>query len=194
MPLSERAALAGWLAALSILVASGKTTSYFLKECNFSTVVQYVTNLQLCLPGSMPHWANVCEQDLYLLYIDFSSAFNTIDHDKLLCITRDLRFPKMQYKWCRTRKQMLNHRYDYHRWRRSKNRQRQHTRGHALTLSVHLPQTTPEVAAVEERGYRYGCLQGNRNKKDHSTSALAYEDDLAAITSSLEDLDCRPGR
>ena len=36
--------------------------------------------------------AKICEQDLYLLYIDFSAAFNTIDHDKLLCIMRDLGF------------------------------------------------------------------------------------------------------
>ena len=37
--------------------------------------------------------AKICHQDLYLLYVDFSSAFNTIDHDKLLCIMHDLGFP-----------------------------------------------------------------------------------------------------
>jgi len=36
--------------------------------------------------------AKICGQDLYVLYIDFSSAFNTIDHDKLLCIMKDLGF------------------------------------------------------------------------------------------------------
>jgi len=30
--------------------------------------------------------AKISQQDLYLLYVDFSSAFNTIDHDKVLCI------------------------------------------------------------------------------------------------------------
>ena len=29
---------------------------------------------------------------MYLLYVDFSSAFNTIDHDELLCIMHDLGF------------------------------------------------------------------------------------------------------
>ena len=36
--------------------------------------------------------AQISQQDLYLLYVEFSSAFNTIDHDKLLCIMHDLGF------------------------------------------------------------------------------------------------------
>ena len=38
--------------------------------------------------------AKISQQDLYLLCVDFSSAFNTIDHDKLLCIMHDLGFPE----------------------------------------------------------------------------------------------------
>jgi hypothetical protein len=34
--------------------------------------------------------AKLSEQNLFMLYIDFSSAFNTIDHDKLLQIMYDL--------------------------------------------------------------------------------------------------------
>jgi len=37
--------------------------------------------------------AKLSEQNLFMLYIDFSSAFNTIDHDKLLQIMYDLGFP-----------------------------------------------------------------------------------------------------
>ena len=37
--------------------------------------------------------AEICHQDLYPLYINLSSAFNTIDHDKLLCIMHDLGLP-----------------------------------------------------------------------------------------------------
>ena len=36
--------------------------------------------------------AKISQQDLYLLYVNLSSAFNTIDHDKLLCIMHDLGF------------------------------------------------------------------------------------------------------
>ncbi len=36
--------------------------------------------------------AKISEQNLFMLYIDFSSAFNTIDHDKLLQIMYDLGF------------------------------------------------------------------------------------------------------
>ncbi len=37
--------------------------------------------------------AKLSEQNLFMLYIDISSAFNTIDHDKLLQIKYDLGFP-----------------------------------------------------------------------------------------------------
>ena len=38
--------------------------------------------------------AKLFGEDIYLMYVDFSSAFNTIDHDKLLIIMYDLGFPK----------------------------------------------------------------------------------------------------
>ena len=37
--------------------------------------------------------AKLSEQNPYMLYIDFNSAFNTIDHDELLQIMYDLGFP-----------------------------------------------------------------------------------------------------
>ena len=37
--------------------------------------------------------AKLSEQNLFMLYIDFSSACNTIDHDKLLQIMYDIGFP-----------------------------------------------------------------------------------------------------
>jgi len=37
--------------------------------------------------------AKLYKQDVYALIVDFTSAFNTIDHDKLLIIMFDLGFP-----------------------------------------------------------------------------------------------------
>jgi hypothetical protein len=37
--------------------------------------------------------AKLTKQDIYLLMVDFSEAFDTIDHDKLLHIMYDLGFP-----------------------------------------------------------------------------------------------------
>ena len=37
--------------------------------------------------------ATLTQQDLFVLYVDFSSAFNMVDHDKLLCVMYDLGFP-----------------------------------------------------------------------------------------------------
>ena len=39
--------------------------------------------------------AKLSEQNLFMLYVDFSSALNTIDHDKLLQIMYDLGFLQM---------------------------------------------------------------------------------------------------
>ena len=36
--------------------------------------------------------AKISNNDIYMLYVDFSSAFNTADHDKQLCIMPDLGF------------------------------------------------------------------------------------------------------
>ena len=37
--------------------------------------------------------AHLHHQDLFMLYVDFSSAFNLVDHDKLLCIMHDVGMP-----------------------------------------------------------------------------------------------------
>ena len=54
--------------------------------------------------------AKLHNQNIYALYVDFTSAFNTIDHDKLLQIMFDLGFPTMAidtirgiYSKCSTR-------------------------------------------------------------------------------------------
>jgi hypothetical protein len=39
--------------------------------------------------------ARLHQQDMYMLFVDFTSAFNTTDHDKLLQIMHDMGFPSV---------------------------------------------------------------------------------------------------
>lgn len=133
--------------------------------------------------------AKISNQDI-MLYIDFSSAFNTIDHDKLLCIMHDLGFTQDAI-------QVIANLYT------------------DATTKVRLPYTETEPVSIYRgsiqgdtlspflclvfieplprwmqsggRGYKYGCLESSKHAK-HTTSALAYAEDLAAATSSLADL------
>ena len=52
-----------------------------------------ITMRQLHMLVNVLSEAKLSEQNLFMLYTDFSSAFNTIDHDKLLQIMYDLGFP-----------------------------------------------------------------------------------------------------
>ena len=51
------------------------------------------TNRQLRNLFQVIEDAALTGKKLYNVYIDFFSAFNMVDHDKLLCIMHDLRFP-----------------------------------------------------------------------------------------------------
>ena len=47
---------------------------------------------QLLMMQNVLSDAKLVGEDIYLMYVDFSSVFNTIDHDKLLIIMYDLAF------------------------------------------------------------------------------------------------------
>ena len=134
--------------------------------------------------------ATISKQDIYVIYIDFSSAFNTIDHDKLLCIMHDLGFTrdaieviadlytdattKVQLPYAETKPININ---------------RGSIQGDTLSPFLFLVFIEPLLRWMQSgsRGYKYSCLKGIP-QAEHTTSALAYADDLAAATSSLADL------
>ena len=128
--------------------------------------------------------------DLYLLYIDFSSAFNTIDHDKLLCIMHDLGFPPaaievvpdlytnavtgIKLKIAVTDPIELG---------------RGTIQGDIPSPILYLIFIQPLLSWLQSgrRGYRQKCLL-NTPEDGHTTSNLAYTDDLAAMTGSIADM------
>lgn len=112
--------------------------------------------------------AKICEQDLYLLYIDFSSAFNTIDHDKLLCIMNDLGFTRDAirvvqnlYTDAKTKVRLPYIETD------AISIDRGTIQGDTLSPFLFIIFLEPLLRWPQSggRGYKYGCLQGDMNNK-----------------------------
>ena len=126
--------------------------------------------------------AKISQQDLCLLYVDFSSAFNTIDHNKLLCIMHDLGFledaiemiaelytdaiTKIKLYLAETGPIKID---------------RGTIQGDTLSTLPFLTFIEPLLRWLQSggRGYIYGCLSKSLHA-DHTTSVSAYADDMLA--------------
>jgi hypothetical protein len=135
--------------------------------------------------------AALTRQDLYAVYIDFSSAFNTIDHDLLLQIMYDLGLPDDLIRVVRDL---------YKQARTTVRTEHGHTapipiergtvQGDTLSPALFIIFLEPLLRWLHAggRGYHYGgCLTGNLNDRYHLSSA-AYADDLGVLTNSALDL------
>ena len=129
-------------------------------------------------------------KNLYNVYIDFSSAFNMVDHDKLLCIMHDLGFPtdaieivKNIYSDSTTRIIAAGGISEAVPVNRGT------IQGDSLSPFLFLVFIEPLLRWLHAggRGYRYGSLPSELNDK-YSCSSLAYADDLAIPTDNLQNL------
>ena len=134
--------------------------------------------------------AKICSQDIYLLYVDFSSAFNTIDHDKLLCIMHDLGIPQDAihviadlYTDAVTKIRL------YFAETSPVHIERGTIQGDTLSPLLFLIFIEPLLRWLQSggRGYKYGSLSKTVHAQ-HTTSNGAYADDLSAITNTVADL------
>ena len=133
--------------------------------------------------------AKICHLDLYLLYIDWSSAFNTIDHNKLLCIMHDLGFPPAAIEVVAD---LYTNGVTGIKLNFAVTDPIELGRG---TIQSDIPSSILFLIFIEpilrwlqsgRRGYRHKCLI-NTPDDGHTISNLAYADDLAAMTNSIAD-------
>ena len=133
--------------------------------------------------------AALYKQDLYSLYINFSSAFNTVNHEQLILIMHKLSFPSIAthtvkdiYTNARTRISTPNgDTHDIFVGRGT-------IQGDTLSPYLFLVFIEPFLRWLQHggRGYAPGCLRGTHLPK--TVAALAYADDLKAFTSNLSNL------
>ena len=145
------------------------------------------TARQLLMMQNVLSDAKIFGNDIYLMYVDFSSAFNTIDHDKLLIIMHDLGFPidcieavKDLYTDAETEFILPNGNTAPIKIERGT------IQGDSLSPLLFLIFLEPLLRWLHSggRGYPMSSLRTEGTK----ISSLAYADDLCAMTSCSADL------
>ena len=146
--------------------------------------IRQIQSVQMVLTDAM-----LLEQNIYYLFVDFSSAFNTIDHDRLLVVMHDLGFPtdcidviKDLYDRAETRFVLpagLSPTVEINRGT---------LQGDSLSPLLFLIFMEPLLRWLHAggRGYYPKCLR--KDHPDFKISAHGYADDLGVPTSNLEDL------
>jgi ribonuclease HI len=135
--------------------------------------------------------ARLTGQDIYLLLVDFSSAFNMINHDKLLTIMYDLGFPTDAIDAV---KNLYDHATTQIKWDGALTDpiaiDRGSIQGDSLSPFLFLIYIEPLLRwlHVGSRGYMFGALPDTPTRITNQISSAAYADDLAALTRTLSDL------
>jgi exonuclease III len=142
--------------------------------------------------------AHHAQQDLYCMYVDFSNAFNMVDHDKLLCIMYDLGIPtdaievvKGIYDGNKTVIKLPGGCSDPIVITRGT------VQGDPLSPLLFILYIEPLLRwlHVGGRGYQFGCLKGKTDpntdlpmQRVHALAALGFIDDTTIYTHTKDDM------
>jgi hypothetical protein len=129
--------------------------------------------------------ARFTNQDIYLLYIDFKNAFGSLDHARLLAITKDLGYPEDAVTLIGNIYSNSNTIFTGEHFGKTKliPIQRGTIQGDTLSPYLFLIFLEPLLRWLQrgKNGYTFGTSK-------LTVSSAAYADDLAAITNNLQSI------
>ena len=129
--------------------------------------------------------ARFTNQDIYLLYIDFKNAFGSLDHARLLAITKDLGYPEDAVSLIGNIYSNSNTIFTGEHFGKTKliPIQRGTIQGDTLSPYLFLIFLEPLLRWLQRgnNGYTFGTSK-------LTISSAAYADDLAAITNNLQSI------
>ena len=179
-----------WTSLVSITLAHFSEYTGILSSAQEGFRANRGTHRQLTNLLHIIEDAALTNQDLYIAYFDFSSAFNMVDHDKLLCTMYDLGFPtdaidtvKGIYHGATTSMVANGEQGE------AISIERGTIQGDSLSPLLFLIFIEPLHRWLQAggRGYRFGSIP--RNQQDRCcTGSLGYADDTTALTHTVQDL------
>ena len=149
------------------------------------------TTQQLQLITSALEDARLTGQNLYALIVDFSSAFNMVDHTTLHNTLNTLHFPPDA---CMVIRDLYSDAHSRIRWDTTTSDPipilRGTMQGDTLSPFLFLCYMEPLLRwlHVGGRGYQFGCLPQKAHRLLHHLSSAAYADDLIILTHTPSDL------
>jgi len=185
-----------WTSLITNTISTYSETNHILSTCQEGFRKDKSTYRQLLNLLHNIEDASLFQQDLYAAYFDFSSAFNMIDHQKLLCIMHNLGFT---HDTIDTVKGIYTNSNTHILLNNTPGQPIPITRGSIQgdTLSpllfIIFIEPLHRWLCSGGRGYRAASLP-TAEADEHLTSSLGYADDTAVLTGTVEDLRIQCGK
>ena len=185
-----------WTSLVTNTITTYSETNHILSNCQEGFRKDKSTYRQLLNLLHNIEDAALFHQDLYAAYFDFSSAFNMIDHQKLLCIMHNLGYT---HDTIDTIKGIYTNSTTHILLNNTPGSPIPITRGtiqgDSLSPLLFIIFLEPLHRWLRSggRGYRAASLSPEETD-EHHTSSLGYADDTAVPTGSAEDLRIQCGK
>ncbi|KAL4446708.1 hypothetical protein ABPG77_007952 [Micractinium sp. CCAP 211/92] len=179
-----------WTAMLTAVLSDYASENAILNDSQYGFTARRSTHLQLMNVLNALEDAKMYRRDIYMLYVDVSAAFDTVDHDKLLQLMWDMGFPlhavqavQGLYNGASTSIRAAFGTSDPVEIERGA------LQGDSLSPFLFLLFIEPLLRwlHVGGRGYKHGCTPTDEREK-WACSAPAFADDLAAFAGTAMDL------